>query len=88
MSPKIEYPRLRGRIYERYQTQADLANEIGVDRQWIGMRLAGKVRFSKDDVDVLRKVLEINPDKIDYYFANREQVLREEQEEREKWERR
>ena len=41
MSPKIEYPRLRGRIYERYQTQTDLVNEIGVDRQWIGMRLAG-----------------------------------------------
>lgn len=40
----------------------------------------------KEDMDRLRKVLKITPNKVDYFFADREQVEREEQAEIKKWE--
>ena len=50
------------------------------------MRLSGKVKMRKEDMDRLRKVLKITPNKVDYFFANKEQVKQEEQAEIEKWE--
>lgn len=85
-TPVIEYPRLRGLIYEKYQTPIVLAKIMGVDRQWITMRLSGKVKMRKEDMDRLRKVLKIIPNKVDYFFADKEQVEREEQAEIKKWE--
>ena len=85
-TPVIEYPRLRGLIYGKYQTPIVLAKIMGVDRQWITMRLSGKVKMRKEDMDRLRKVLKIIPNKVDYFFANKEQVKQEEQAEIEKWE--
>ena len=85
-TPVIEYPRLRGLIYGKYQTPTILAKTMGVDRQWITMRLSGKVKMRKEDMDRLRKVLKIAPNKVDYFFANKEQVKQEEQAEIEKWE--
>ncbi len=86
MAFNIEYPRLRGLIYGKYQTPTHLAKATGIDRQWLTLRISGKVKLSKDDMDLLRKVLKILPNKVDYFFANKEQVAREEEEERRKWE--
>ena len=85
-TPVIEYPRLRGLIYGKYHTPIVLAKIMGVDRQWITMRLSGKVKMRKEDMDRLRKVLKITPNKVDYFFADKEQVEREEQAEIKKWE--
>lgn len=85
MAQNIEYPRLRGRIYEKYQTQTDLADEMGVDRQWLHARLSGKVRFRQEDIDRISKFLKIIPDMVGYYFANKEQVARDEQEALRRW---
>ncbi len=77
MPRTFEYPRLRGLIYQKYGTQADLAKKIGKNPRWLNMRMTGQVQINKKDIDLLCQGLNIDPKDIAYYFANKEQVEKE-----------
>lgn len=66
----INSSKLRGRIVEKYKTQTAFANAIGMLPQSVSMRLTGDTEFSREDVFVWSKALDIPTCEIgDYFFA-------------------
>lgn len=66
----INSSKLRGRIVEKYKTQTAFANAIGMLPQSVSMRLTGDTEFSREDVFVWCKALDIPTSEIgDYFFA-------------------
>lgn len=65
---KQTYSKLRGKIREVFGTQDKLANEMGISERSLSLKLNGKVAFSKKDILLLSKLLNIPVEEIGYYF--------------------
>lgn len=65
---QITLAALRGRIVEKYGTYGAFADAIGKKRQYLGMKLNGKVGITKDDIDLWSKLLDISTEDIGRYF--------------------
>lgn len=63
-----ENSRLRGRIVEKYGSQASFANAIGKTVQTVNMKLCGNVGFSQDDIVEWATALDIASDEVGSYF--------------------
>jgi transcriptional regulator with XRE-family HTH domain len=64
----FEYNKLRGRIVEKYGTQAKFAQELGISPTAMSEKMTGKTMFSQKDIDQWRKLLDIDSDDIGNYF--------------------
>lgn len=64
----FEYNKLRGRIVEKYGTQAKFAQELGISPTAMSEKMTGKTMFSQKDIDQWRKLLDIDSDDIGIYF--------------------
>lgn len=64
----VMYPALRGKIIERYGTYMAFAEAVGVQRQYLSMKLCGRVGLTKDDIDSWSKLLGISLEDIGRYF--------------------
>lgn len=62
------YPKLRGRIVEKYQNIANFARKIGVEPNVISRKLGGKIGLTKNDIKVWSDLLEIPLEEIGIYF--------------------
>lgn len=60
------YNKLRGRIVEVFGTQAAFAKALGISRNSVSKKLAGKTEFSQSDVERWAKLLGI--EKWEYGF--------------------
>lgn len=64
------YSKLKGRIVERYGTQGNLANKIGISKNSMSKRLTGKTEFSQSDMEQWAELLEIDrKDYGEYFFT-------------------
>ena len=62
------YRRLRGRIVEKFVSQARFARAMGMTPQMLSARLTGRSAFTSGEVWYACKLLEIEDGKIGYYF--------------------
>jgi len=62
------YNKLRGRIVEKYGSQANFARELGTTPVTISMKMCGKRSFTKADIDRWTDKLDIETDEIGAYF--------------------
>lgn len=58
--------KLRARLVELGMTIRDLAPKIGLSEGIVYEKFSGKCKFSREDIEKICKVLNINP--LDYFF--------------------
>ncbi len=63
-----KYRKLRGRIIEKFGTQAEFAKEIGLSTNSLSQKMTGKVGLSQTDINEWSSLLEISTDQIGEYF--------------------
>lgn len=64
----FEYNKLRGRIVEKYGTQAKFAQELGISPTAMSEKMTGKTTFSQRDIEKWRQLLDIDSEDIGKYF--------------------
>ncbi|MDO4302138.1 MAG: DUF739 family protein [Clostridia bacterium] len=72
--PIFDYSKLKGRIREKFNTQDNFANALGIGRVSLSQRLNNQLEF--DSKEILRsiKLLDLTEDDIPkYFFAHRVQ---------------
>lgn len=62
------YRKLRGRIVEKYETQANFAAALGLSEVALSHKLCGKTEFSQSDIVRWAELLELVPEDYAAYF--------------------
>jgi len=62
------YPKLRGRIVEKYGTLRNFAKELNTTEATLSLKLSGKTRFQYEDIERFSKLLDIPKDEYGAYF--------------------
>lgn len=68
----FKYNKLRGRIVEICGTQAEFAKKINLTEQSLTAKLAGRIKFSQDEILRWCEVLDIDLNEIGVYFFTTE----------------
>ena len=63
-----KYNKLRGRIIEKYGTQENFAEAIGLSTNSISKKMTGKTGFSQKDIESWSEKLEIAQAEYGKYF--------------------
>ena len=63
-----KYNKLRGRIVEKYGTQAEFARTIGISSNSLSLKMTGKTGISQTDLIKWCRLLDIKADEIGQYF--------------------
>lgn len=67
-----EHSKLRGKIVEKYGTQAVFAERIGKTEQSVTAKLNGRSQFSQEDIVTWSNALGILVNEVgEYFFANK-----------------
>lgn len=69
---KFKYNKLRGRIVEVFGSQNALAKYLGVSEQLLTAKLAGRVKFSQEDIFKWCSALNIEQNEVGVYFFSLE----------------
>ncbi len=64
----FNYNKLRGRIKEKYHTQASLSDALGMSRVSLSHRLNNNIEFSQKEILRLCILLKIPREEISVYF--------------------
>lgn len=64
----INYNKLRGRIVEKYGSATKFSDEVGLTKQTISLKLAGRIGFSQHDIAKWCDLLDISADEIPLFF--------------------
>lgn len=68
----MAYNKLKGRIVEKFGSQAKFAAALGMTENTVSRKMQDKVEFSKDDMVRWAELLDIDSSKFwDYFFADR-----------------
>lgn len=67
----FKYNKLKGKIVEVFGSQADFSERIKLSEQSITAKLAGRSRFSQDDIITWCEALDIDQNDIGLYFFTR-----------------
>ncbi len=68
----FNFKRLRGKIIEKYGSQAKFAESLGVSQNSLSRKMNNKTRFSSNDVIKIKELLGIPDNEINSYFFNME----------------
>ncbi len=68
MKRVFDYSKLRGRIVEKYGSQRQFADKVGVSEQTITSKMNGRVAISQEDVVTWSELLDIEAVDIGAYF--------------------
>ena len=68
----FDYRKLRGKIKEVFDTQANFAEAIGLSRTSLNQRLNNILEFSQSEMELSAKVLDFGLDEIPAYFFTQE----------------
>lgn len=64
------YRKLRGRIVEKYRTQTNFAQAVGISKNAMSRKMSGQVRLSQQDMIQWAELLDIHKkDFGDYFFT-------------------
>lgn len=70
----MSYPKLRGRIVEKYGTMGNFAAALDTQLQQVSRKINADVGFSKSDIIKWCELLDISTDEIGaYFFADKVQ---------------
>ena len=64
----FDYSRLRGRIIERFGSQREFANHLGVSEQTITSKMTSKTFLGQDDIIAWSEALDIEANDIGSFF--------------------
>jgi hypothetical protein len=64
------YNKLRGRIVEKFGTNAFFASKLGVSERTLSLKLNNKRFFLQEEITKAAKLLEIGDEEIVAYFFN------------------
>jgi transcriptional regulator with XRE-family HTH domain len=64
----VDYSKLRGRIRERFSTQAAFASALCVSACALSQKLNGKSEWAADEIRKACELLDIEPGELQYYF--------------------
>ena len=64
----FDYSKLRGRIVEKYKSQAAFSKAFGLSENSLCRKMTNKGRFSTDDIVRISKMLEIPAAELHEYF--------------------
>lgn len=62
------YAALRGRIVEKYGTQQDFCEALGMSPTTVSKKMTGQTGFSQKDIERWCKLLDIRLDEIGRFF--------------------
>ena len=65
---QFDYSKLLGRIREFGYTQEGLAEEIGISKATMSLKLNNKAFFTQPEIEKIRKVLRIPQEETGAYF--------------------
>lgn len=68
---KFDYKLLKGRIIQKYGSQQNFAETIGISKNSLSMKMNNKRQFSTSDIYKLCGLLDIKVDEIGAYFFNK-----------------
>lgn len=66
----FNYRKLRGRIYEKYDSMSAFATALGKSKQTVTMKISGVVKFSQEDIVNWSKLLDISPEQYGLFFMD------------------
>lgn len=66
--PYYSYDKLRGKIVEKYGTQEKFAQELGISKTSLSLKMNGKTNFSQADIVEWIELLGIDASEIGQYF--------------------
>ena len=66
--PIYDYGRLKGRIYEKFESYTVFAKVLGKSRQYVSKIIRCNSYLSVDELETWRQLLEIDVDEIAEYF--------------------
>lgn len=71
-----DYRKLRGKIVEVCETQAEFARRMGVSERTISLKLNGKIDFTQSDIMKAVMLLNLVDEEIpSYFFTNKVQFI-------------
>lgn len=65
---QFDFSKLLGRIKEYGYTQERLAEEVGMAKTTLSLKLNNKASFTQPDIEKIRKILHIDIGEIGVYF--------------------
>lgn len=65
---EFTYNKLRGRIVEKYQTQANFAQAVGISKNAMSNKITGKTGLSQEDIILWAQLLDIDRQYYGEYF--------------------
>lgn len=68
----FNYNKLKGKIIEKYGTQAAFAQGMGISERTLSLKLNNKIYFKQDEITKAASLLNFNADEICEYFFNHE----------------
>jgi transcriptional regulator with XRE-family HTH domain len=64
----FNYAKLRGRIVEKYGSQREFAEKIGMTNETLSRKMTGKTYFRQDEIYKIANLLGIGTEQLDDYF--------------------
>ena len=64
----FNYSKLIGRMAEKGETRESISNKLGISSLALRNKLSGKSQFKQDEMAKLIEVLDIDPERIAFYF--------------------
>lgn len=68
MAYEFDYKKLRGIIRERFSTQANFAQAIGLSATSLSAKLNCRTEFGQEEMKKAAEVLRILPEEMSFYF--------------------
>lgn len=64
----MDYSKLKGRIVEKYETQSNFAEAIGLSERSLSLKLNGSVDWKQREILKAMDLLDISAEEIEQYF--------------------
>lgn len=64
----FDFSKLKGRIVEKYGTQAEFAKAFGISENSLSLKMNNKTKFSADDIIKITDMLDIQQTDVGLYF--------------------
>lgn len=65
---EFKYAKLRGRIKEKYGTEREFSEALGITQMSLSRKFSGKTQFSSNDIKEMSRLLEIPLEEAGQYF--------------------
>ncbi|KXT62338.1 DUF739 family protein [Lactococcus sp. DD01] len=67
----MDYSKLKGRIVEKFGTQQNFSQELGLSQRALSGKLNDKISWKQKEIEKAATLLEVDDDKIGSYFFSK-----------------